>query len=1246
MKLFILTAALISTLAVSAQIQDFSAAQVYPYRAEINLRKEIVYFISADDEKIIDVLTDYYFPVIVGDERYFHYDETKELTDTDKRNARKTAVYEAVKKMQAKRNEANFIRNSQISFKKLSKIFRANSGIFYEDDEAATILPYLDSLPDGKYVQYFKPFISFDNEGRAIIINDAPAATFHMTGNKLNGEAHFYTPAGILGMSGQYRDGFRQGQFIEKFPGMYLLSISKQFYKSIKKNDLKIKDFYDSTVFSYNEGLLDGAFFKYRNGRKPAISEGFYKNGEPAGQWITRQGTYFSDSLQVTSRFTFADSLIRVFQPVILDDYISSNSYQEIEGFNFPKDKSVSINLSSMYILAENEKENWELEEEKISSYQETEYDEYGDYGFEGMYLDETFITEEQKLMDSLGIKWRFDGLFELYDYTGHILYRTNFINGYKAESDTIFFPGKKPFCVISKHDTLYHKTIYDYDGKVFSIEQFNSKGHYDSVLVSPFGSQENLVYDGLEYELDSYSKAWVYYNPKAFEDSVTSEDYVLNRYRNVADSAIQYERVYYPEERRLIYKNYGIKGTVIDDNELIFGENFEYWNGKSNYRFDNYRLEKTQSASFSKNPYRSDDTDTNLLKRVLYPYDLYDYNMSGLLYKDEMPFSGKIEIDYDTRKYAFRETNESVSVQLPISNKYNSSLKKDLEKYEKKGKIGKKSPAQWMDRRTIEENYYHYVITGLLAPDAYSFVSLPYTNNEEEEYYEMSLPESLTLHKLKGQFTEGKPSGTWYALDKKGLPMAEYNYLKGELEGEAKIYQLQQSKKDVYSLYLDFVADLPDTLPEKSTRYLSEKKQYKNGRPHGIHESYDWTGKVTSRTTYLNGYMDGPSLKKSSLVRFEMNFKDDQLDGIVKAWFFKSPQDSIQLYDLNFQNGLLQGESRSYHPNGKLAKRGFFLTGQPIDDYEAFDSLGFKYQYVKFQFNQPVEEKVWELSELSVKYEFDWRDSLEFNPSDITDIQSLNTLFYEMGYVGEEIYAQPYVGRVRLINKARTNYKLTKYYPNNTVARTGRISDSKKTGCWKHYDYDGNFMYEVDYFDTLIELNDSVKFLSKGIYNTYDDNWNVTSSSYVIEKSEKYDCSHSDHYEIRQFYTIYQQENDTVDRMNGTVKNFYDNGVIQSEGKMLNGLPDGVWKYYDAFGNLNKVGTYVLGKRDGRWLSGDLSKTRFLGEICLNPNMPNLEEEIAYREKQLNIVITNYKMGLSKNKEMYDVDLNTIVTD
>jgi antitoxin component YwqK of YwqJK toxin-antitoxin module len=108
-------------------------------------------------------------------------------------------------------------------------------------------------------------------------------------------------------------------------------------------------------------------------------------------------------------------------------------------------------------------------------------------------------------------------------------------------------------------------------------------------------------------------------------------------------------------------------------------------------------------------------------------------------------------------------------------------------------------------------------------------------------------------------------------------------------------------------------------------------------------------------------------------------------------------------------------------------------------------------------------------------------------------------------------------------------------------------------------------------------------------------------------------------------------------------VKNYYDNGVLQNEGMMKNGLPTGVWKFYDPYGKLNLVGSYSSGKRNGRWLSGDLSKSKYIGDICLDPNLPNLEEELTRREKELEIKVINYNLGKVINSQNYDWDLNEV---
>lgn len=183
--------------------------------------------------------------------------------------------------------------------------------------------------------------------------------------------------------------------------------------------------------------------------------------------------------------------------------------------------------------------------------------------------------------------------------------------------------------------------------------------------------------------------------------------------------------------------------------------------------------------------------------------------------------------------------------------------------------------------------------------------------------------------------------------------------------------------EEDYY--YSDENPLLKDTLPLKPVHYLATISNYRSGVLNGAYREMNWLGDTLVKMEYRDGYREGDGFEKTKLAFTLTEYEYGELDGLMQTYLTIPGSDTTLLYDLNFQNGRLQGESKSYHLNGAIAKHGFFLGGEPIDDFEAFDTLGFRYQYVRFQYNQPVEEKIWEENELSVRYTFDWRDSIFF---------------------------------------------------------------------------------------------------------------------------------------------------------------------------------------------------------------------------------------------------------------------------
>ena len=79
----------------------------------------------------------------------------------------------------------------------------------------------------------------------------------------------------------------------------------------------------------------------------------------------------------------------------------------------------------------------------------------------------------------------------------------------------------------------------------------------------------------------------------------------------------------------------------------------------------------------------------------------------------------------------------------------------------------------------------------------------------------------------------------------------------------------------------------------------------------------------------------------------------------------------------------------------------------------------------------------------------------------------------------------------------------------------------------------------------------------------------------------------------------------------------------------------------YDSNGNLSHVGEYVLGKRNGRWLKGDLGKVKDMSTICLNPNLDNIEEILSYQEKLIDVTVVIYQNGKELKSRYFGINRN-----
>jgi len=1140
------------------------------------------------------------------------------------------------------------------------------------------IVPTLEPLPDGDYVQFYRDIPYVDENNVLRYRNDIIAAVFTLKNNQLNGHAYWLTPIGDIAKAGDFKDGQKEGPW---FLHEYYFNV---YDNTNPKDPIVIEKYLDGTYkdtsfisVNYKNGLLDGPYSK---GFGDFIQEtGYYKNGEAIGEWhsygkkIVRQGikTIYTDETILLLHYFIPEKKVKaksvIIRNQILDQYQLSRMDYNLDVGNYFE---AFCHFYKLY--EEKEEEGLELPEEKSTSYPGADYEEgmiYGDYGPTSIgNLDFSYGRYDRKyninqkdytrneLIDSVGYEFQFDKIYEEYHQNGQLKLRFEIKDGQLVKEDTIFWDNGNPVNVINylPESNEYEEHTFDYDHKLIYTRIYDSIGNFKKSLNEPVSKTKHLI-NGKIYQAAEYDQFFRYENIDTLNQILVNPETISESLWRF-DSTTAIVNSFDPISRTYEVKSYSLNKDLVYQIQMEFGEEYENVTGTENYQVGKLGAKTLMNGEYVKpiNRYRileQSGADSVLNRRVKYWGSSYNLTSDYTLYYDNKPFSGKFNMINHASKFQLKMSSESISFNNSTSEKQQKAVLKAYKAYKKNRKV--KPLAQFMTLSTL----YNYDIATNLSYNAFPFLGSVVDPVEEDYFYEfrneyeydgrkskkLSEKKAEAFDKtVEGQFLDGKPSGVWITKDQFGNVTTKVTFLNGELEGAAYYYATKYPEKirdGMEYYYATMNPLLKDSFPDKSIHYLAKISNYKNGILNGPNYEIDWMGDTITSRYFKDGYLNGPAFERTKLAFSVSNYEDGATDGITQTYLTIPGRDTTLLFDLNFQNGALQGESKSYHLNGNLAKHGFFLSGQPIDDFQAFDTLGFQYQYVKFQYNQPIEEKIWEENQLSVRYEFDWKDSIYFNTSDIAGSTSLDRMLYQLGLNGDG-YGEPYFGRPSLVDKTGIKYTMTKYYPNDTIARKGEINSGKKIGQWQFYNYDGDQLYEVNYFDTILQINDTVRFKSKGVLTLLDKNRQPIARSYIVEKVEKYDCSHTDHHEIRMMYTFWERDT-SVHRINGYVKNYFDNGVLMNEGMVKNGLATGVWKFYDPYGSLNMVGEYVLGKRQGRWLSGDLSQVKYMGDICLNPNLSNLEEILSYQEKLLDISVVYYQMTVVKKREYYGVNMN-----
>lgn len=1252
------------------------------------------------DRVTIEGKSYYIYPhqqAVVGiQEYYLNFADRKEVIKRDERNEKIVSISEGPVTELEKKAAIKFPKSYKKYLKDFEQVLEKYPFFMVTTDHDISVdpTPALVNLPDGEYVLFYRdiPYIS----KRVLRYkNDIVAAFFSIRNNLIEGKSTWFTPEGKIVKTGDYLNSEKTGtwhlfEYIQKIDESYTYDPKESIESRLEKT------LYDTvkTTFTFLDGLKNGPFSVYQN--QELLTSGNFLADQSSGAWeiykyktivtVDKKGklvvTKGKEKI-LTDRYTYRSDEKRGRSPIIRHSVIpyefmgydpsdslvltnnstpNTSEYEQGYSMDFP-------DFASFFSIQKREPDNIELPEENLTSYEgeeelyEGEYYDYApelEFTNEGDYNPNEFYEFVNKkryklndLIDSMGYLYAYEGIVEHYYENGQLQYRFEVKDGKLVKEEPVYWDnGTIANEVIFIPDSnQYVQRFYDYNGVKYYETWHDHKGNILSTSYKR--TPDFLTIKGKDYDRNYGNPTWTYSEDKEITLGTMPEKILLVEELFKLDSSVAKQIYFYPKKRTLNVLQMNIMGDTVSTQEVIFSEDYLNVNAVKTWHFKNLTLKTIQNGTLDEY-WKSSLSDTIPLEKLAFYWEYkYSVEKDDELSVNGKPFTGSFKLTDKKGSFSVKASDQLIQVALPDSKTdlklYKAAVKSYLKSKKRNDLLlayipGFGGSGQLSHGATGLFTNLYGVFSALYERPAYNFDGQPDIVSGKEAAYRRSIrTEGQSVFTFaEGKYLNGKPEGIWTYKDQFGKVRSTIGYKNGEAHGDNLDYGVAFPKpkpKDHSEYSYEDPVSRYEEYPLKKTYYLESRCTYKNGALNGPYTTMNWKGDTLTYTNFVEGAKEGVEFKRNKLFFSQSYYRNGYLDGNVKTYFTAPEKDSVLIFDLSFKNGALQGESVAYHSNGKLAKKGFFLSGQPIDDYEAYDTLGFKYQYVKFQYNQPIEEKIWEENQLSVRYEFDWRDSITFNFADITNSTSIDQLIYQVGYSDYGLY-EPYYGRPSLVNKTGIDYNITKYYPNDTIARIGTISKGVKTGCWKYFNYFGKKLMEVEYFDSIITVNDSIKFKSKGILYYLDEQDNPLSKSWIIEKFEKYDCAHTDHNEERMLYCFWEKDS-TQHRKNGYVKNYYDNGSIQNEGWVKDGLPTGIWKLYDVNGNLNQVGEYVMGKRNGRWLKGDLGSVKNMSEICLNPNLENLDAILSYQEKLLDVSVITYQIGKELKRKYYGINMN-----
>jgi antitoxin component YwqK of YwqJK toxin-antitoxin module len=1054
-----------------------------------------------------------------------------------------------------------------------------------------SIPPSEKNLPDGKYILYFDDYFSVDHWTKWQLNPQRVAAVFSLKNNLPEGTYRLSSYEGETLADGQFENGLRTGTWLINKKGAVTINY-KEGWCFNRKYRASYYNRKDSLSFQYANDLLSGECVSYQSSYGNTYEKswsGYYENGIPNGQWEYNKmfsGSHFKGAIRAIQEADYrpyAKYWAELSTPAsdsiyTFPEFASSYNYRDLWNLKTAK----CIENSGMQSIL------------KSQGYPLTQFIQSQE--FSGKEISYLFFDDRCELWSDNAKSVCVARFYR--NKTQKVIVGSRYFN------NGVLFDT----CGFDEQGQLIYKQ-FDGTGKLYRTSFLDQNGNFvKTVFTTP---KQQLFIDGYAVK-ESYSDGYYWEG-----DTVVASRRVFKLEWN-EQRQLTFENTYDQVQEQFVERSFDENTGALLLTKLIPYTREAFTALDSGLTMDkNWHFSKTYNLR--KRSFKIDSFKKEIVWGEL---TFVEENNQGLsrvaLLVNGLPFTGEVEVNIRQSKYdSYQLKHDKLVVTLHDRSTYRRQFQLNFSR-----------------RVKSKLNSITYIGLNQCLP-----IFFQLKLNEKDNYAE-SKEGKTDLLSGRGKVQNGIPTGDWTFIDAKKTVTAQLTYSGESSTGWLfhSFFQSADDKEETEEYKTDPLKEQYVPSCKKNVWYVYEKTPIANRHEEGTSITYNHKGDTLAIARYKNGKLHGDQLylfsdyDQSNQVRKFLigTFNDGKPTGkqvLVEKRYNtavgggKLKMDTLAV--VNYIDGKREGNAR-YKINYYMYSISF---ANDLPDSELIIKNPKKETTQRFTFNSGYVDQMQHFKEntLSYEYRLPATDSLKL---DLYDLYTIDKISPKKDYLYDWVSNDFLTNSIKpeAVPKEST---FTKFYPNGTIARSGNLIKEKKRGRWVYASVDQSVQYTIDYTNSIyVQNNDTFAIIGVQTNQGTD---GKAMTQLLLEESDFYKCTSDEYYSIREYIIPSGQ------RENGITAFYYDNGATMSSGQLTNGLPDGLWQFYNQQGGLTRMGVYQNGKKIGRWLEGDLTTKAYLGDICLDESNPDLDVIISQLERGKKITVTIYRNGKSVSKQTYE---------